>query len=258
MKDSLFQRVVWIVLDGVGVGELPDAESYGDQHSNTLGNLAHCFKGQMKRPLAIPHLLRLGIGNILPLAEIGAPQAPLAGLKVYGKATERSSGKDTTVGHWEMAGIVTKIPYATFPNGFSHEIVQRWIQENSLAGVLCNATGSGTTVIHDYGLEHIKTKKPILYTSADSVWQVAAHEQHFGLENLYKICESARRICDDLKISRVIARPFIGEAPHFERTYNRKDYAQTPPHETYLDQIQIREFRLLELEKLRVYLLTKE
>ncbi len=229
------KRVIWIVLDGVGAGELPDASSYGDQGSNTLGNLAKAFKSKTGRYLKLPHLQKLGIGNITPMEGIPAAK-PGEGQGAFGKATEKSLGKDTTSGHWEMAGLVIRKPFAVFPSGFSAEIIDRWVKENHLPGILGNKTASGTDIISELGEEHMRTGKPILYTSADSVWQVAAHERTFGLDRLYSICKSARRICDELQIGRVIARPFIGNSrSDFKRTYHRKDYAQLPPSPTYLD-----------------------
>ncbi len=232
-----FKRVIWIVLDGVGAGELPDSANYGDLGSNTLGNLGREFRKKTGRPLQLPHLQNWGIGNITSIEGV-PPSHSGARTSAFGKACELSAGKDTTSGHWEMAGLVLKKPFVTFPTGFSKEILDRWIQENDLPGVLGNCAASGTTIIEQFGAEHLKTGKPILYTSADSVWQVAAHEEFFGLERLYTICKSARKICDELQIGRVIARPFIGnpeQGKPFQRTYNRKDYAQPPFAETYLD-----------------------
>jgi phosphopentomutase len=230
--------VIWIVLDGVGAGELPDAQKYGDLGSNTLGNLARKFKTQSGRSLKIPNLEKLGIANITPMEGI-APQTQSSQQKgAFGRAVEQSLGKDTTSGHWEMAGLVVSKAFATFPNGFPQDVVDRWCRENDLPGVLGNHTASGTEIIERLGQEHIRTGKPILYTSADSVWQIAAHEESFGLDRLYKISKSARKICDELQISRVIARPFVGnpaEGKPFTRTYNRKDLAQDPFAKTHLD-----------------------
>lgn len=229
-----FDRVIWIVLDGVGAGELPDAQAYGDAGSNTLGNLSR------KRKLSLPNLGKMGIGNITSIEGVPALNAGL-GEGAYGRASELSRGKDTTSGHWEMAGIVVSKAFATFPNGFSAEIVDRWCRENQLPGVLGNKSASGTEIIEELGREHLRTGKPILYTSADSVWQVAAHEEAFGLERLYKVCKSARKICDELQISRVIARPFVGDPDKgvpFKRTYHRKDYAQPPFAPSILDELQ--------------------
>ncbi len=232
-----FDRVIWIVLDGVGAGELPDAQLYGDRGSNTLGNLSRVLKEKHHRTLSIPHLEALGVGNITTIEGV-PPRATGQGEGAFGRAAEQSRGKDTTSGHWEMAGLVVSNPFAVFPKGFSQEIIDRWIGENNLTGILGNKAASGTEIIEELGLEHIKTGKPILYTSADSVWQVAAHEVSFGLDRLYSICKSARKICDELHISRVIARPFVGnpkEGQPFKRTYHRKDYSQTPFGTTYLD-----------------------
>lgn len=231
---SAFKRVFWVVLDGVGVGAMPDAASFNDLGADTLGNLA------AKRALKLPHLQRLGLGGLTSIAGVPAlaDDARLKGRAFFAKAAELSRGKDTTSGHWEMAGIVTEKPMATFPNGFPLDAVARWVLENKLPGVLGNCAASGTEIIERLGAEHMATGKPILYTSADSVWQVAAHEKAFGLQKLYKICKSARTICDELGIGRVIARPFVGDPSKgkpFSRTYNRKDYAQLPPRKTYLD-----------------------
>jgi phosphopentomutase len=232
--------VIWIVLDGVGAGELPDAPDFGDQGSNTLGNLAREYASQKGQPLHLPRLSQLGLGNITPMPGVPA-LAPSQGKGAWGKAREQSLGKDTTSGHWEMAGLVVRQAFQTFPNGFSKEIVDRWCRENGLPGVLGNCPASGTTIIDELGPEHIKTGKPILYTSADSVWQVAAHEETFGLQRLLDICKSARKICDELGVGRVIARPFVGnpaEGKPFKRTYNRKDYAQLPFARTILNQLE--------------------
>jgi phosphopentomutase len=171
-------------------------------------------------------------------------QPPKSGRVGYGRALERSVGKDTSTGHWEMAGLVIEKPFAVFPDGFPAEVVNEWVRTNSLPGVLGNCAASGTEIIEKLGAEHMATGKPILYTSADSVWQVAAHETSFGLDRLYEICKSARKICDRLQISRVIARPFVGAGtqdspgiPSFRRTYHRKDYSLLPPKKTVLDHL---------------------
>jgi phosphopentomutase len=232
---ATFDRVIWVILDGVGAGELPDAQVYGDRGSNTLGNLSREFKNRSGRELKLPHLEEWGIGNITAISGV-KPHEGNAGKKgAFGRAIERSLGKDTTSGHWEMAGLVVTKAFATFPNGFSEEVVERWCHENQLPGILGNKAASGTEIIEELGAEHIASGKPILYTSADSVWQIAAHEESFGLDRLYTISKSARKICDELQISRVIARPFIGQPGSFKRTYNRKDYAQNPFGKTHLD-----------------------
>jgi phosphopentomutase len=230
-------RVILIVLDGVGAGELPDAKSYGDTGSNTLGNLARVYRQKTGKTLQLPNLASWGIGNITQMEGVSPAKT---GEGAFGRAVERSRGKDTTSGHWEMAGLVINTAFATFPDGFPQDVIDRWCRENNLPGVLGNKSASGTEIIEELGEEHMRTGKPILYTSADSVWQVAAHEESFGLDRLLKICKSAREICDELKIGRVIARPFIGDKAKgipFKRTYNRKDYAQLPPSATFLDQL---------------------
>lgn len=237
VKPKTFDRVIWIVMDGVGVGELPDSAAYGDIGSDTVGNLSRALKEKHGRALKLPHLERLGLGNLTRIDGV-APLKPGQGEGFYAKAKERSNGKDTTSGHWEMAGLVVSTPFKTFAEGFPKEIVDRWVKENALPGALANHAASGTEIIETLGEEHMRTGKPILYTSADSVWQVAAHEESFGLKRLYEVCESARRICDELQVGRVIARPFVGDPSKgkpFTRTYNRKDYAQKPSSRTVLD-----------------------
>ncbi|MGE4233600.1 MAG: phosphopentomutase [Bacteriovoracia bacterium] len=227
------QRVVLIVLDGVGCGELPDAKSYGDIGSNTLGNLGKQIAKSGK--LHLPNLTRWGLGNITDIP--GVPKIPLNEcIASFGKCNELSKGKDTTSGHWEMAGVVVKKAFKTYPKGFPKKAIDEWIRKTKIPGVLGNKSASGTEIIKELGEEHIKTGKPILYTSADSVWQVAAHEETFGLRNLYDICKEARSICDDLDIGRVIARPFIGKkASDFKRTHHRKDYSQSPTSKTMME-----------------------
>jgi phosphopentomutase len=236
-SQRLFRRVFWIVLDGVGAGALPDAADYNDLGANTLGHVAEEFFRHTGSTLRLPHLAKLGLGNITPMNGT-PPFQPGGGWGAFGKAHGKSKGKDTTSGHWEMAGLVLDQPFATYPQGFPTTALEKWVQENELPGVLGNQAASGTTILEQLGEEHIQSGKPILYTSADSVWQVAAHEEYFGLQKLYTICESARKICDSLQVGRVIARPFVGnpkQGKPFQRTYNRKDYAQVPPSKTYLD-----------------------
>lgn len=246
------KRVFWIILDGVGAGELPDAAAYNDIGANTLGNLAKAYQAQAGRTLKLPNLEQMGLGNLTSIA--GVPPLPAgSGRGAFGKAVELSNGKDTTSGHWEMAGLVLKKPFVTFPNGFPPEIIQRWLVENQLPGVLGNKAASGTDILLELGEEHFRTGKPILYTSGDSVWQVAAHEESFGLDRLYNICHSARVICDEIQVGRVIARPFIGNPNRgvpFQRTYNRKDYAQPPFAETFLDILCENKIRTLGIGKI--------
>ncbi|MBI3542678.1 MAG: phosphopentomutase [Deltaproteobacteria bacterium] len=226
------KRAILIVLDGVGCGELPDAPKYGDPGSDTLGNLSRAYPA-----LRLPNLARWGAGHLTNMPNV--PRLPLDQcVASVGRCGELSNGKDTTSGHWEMAGGVVETAFATFPQGFPKEIVERWCRENNLPGVLGNCTASGTEIITKLGEEHMRTGKPILYTSADSVWQIAAHEESFGLDRLNKIGESARRLCDELQISRVITRPFVGKtAADFKRTYHRHDYSQTPPFKTMMEYV---------------------
>lgn len=226
-----FRRVIWIVLDSVGIGEMPDAAAYGDAGSDTLGNIAR------RRVLNLPNLRSLGLANIKPLAHLYPSPSPAGS---YGRCALASPGKDTTTGHWEMAGIHLDKPFPLFPKGFPPEIMhefERRISRKSLA----NCASSGTEIIKELGAEHMRTGSPIVYTSADSVFQVAAHEQVIPLWELYKICETAREILrGPWEVGRVIARPFIGSPGSFTRTANRKDYAVPPPPGMLLDQLEAR------------------
>jgi len=224
---SKFNRIVLMVLDSAGIGEMPDAESWGDKGADTLGHILE------SRKVNLPNLQKLGLGNIRPLQNLPAIEDPIG---CYGKCALKSNGKDTTTGHWEMAGIILKKAFPTFPNGFPPEIIDKFIAEAKVPGVLANVPASGTEIIKQFGEEHIKTGKPIVYTSADSVFQIAAHEEIIPVERLYEICETARGILDgEDKVGRVIARPFIGEnAQNFKRTENRHDYAVPPPSENLL------------------------
>ena len=226
-----FRRIIWIVLDSVGIGAMPDAVSvYGDPpDSDTLGNIAR------QRPLRLPNFASKGLGNIKPLVGI-APAAQPAG--AYGRCTLASPGKDTTTGHWEMVGVHLDKPFPLFPNGFPSEIMDEFesrIGRTSLG----NKAASGTEIMAELGDEHVQTGNPIVYTSADSVFQVAAHEDVIPLGELYKICEAARDILrGPYEVGRVIARPFEGPAGAYKRTTNRKDYAVAPPAGMLLDKLQ--------------------
>lgn len=221
-----FRRVIWIVLDSVGIGEMPDAADYGDVGSDTLGNLARL------RPMQLPHLASLGLGNIKPLAGIPAAAAPLAS---YGKCALRSPGKDTTTGHWEMVGIILPQPFPLFPQGFPADFLREF-EARIGRGTLGNIAASGTEIITQLGDEHVRTGSPIVYTSADSVFQIAAHEEVISLFELYRICEVAREMLrGPLEVGRVIARPFLGSAGKYTRTPNRKDFAVPPPKGMLLD-----------------------
>ncbi|MEW6363515.1 MAG: phosphopentomutase [Acidobacteriota bacterium] len=252
MSTGAFDRVLWIVLDSVGVGELPDADQYGDRGANTLASLARAFRERTGRSLRVPGLERLGIGNVTHVEGV-PPRAPGDGEGACGRAIEQSAGKDTTTGHWELAGLILRDPFPVFPRGFPQEVVDRWARENGLPGVLGNKPASGTEIIVELGEEHLRTGKPILYTSADSVWQVAAHEEAFGLERLYAVCRSARRICDELGVGRVIARPFVGNPATgrpFTRTHHRHDFSLKPPGPTYLDALQAAGIDVLAIGKI--------
>ena len=224
-----FNRVLILVLDGVGVGEMPDAANFGDRGSDTLGHVAEF------RPLDIPRLERLGIGNIRPLPNIPPAARPTG---CHGKAALASHGKDSTCGHWEMMGIILKGAFPTYPTGFPAAIMERFEGEIGRQ-TLGNYPASGTQIILELGEEHLETGSPIVYTSADSVFQVAAHENVVPPEELHQICQTARRILRGKhQVGRVIARPFTGKPGSFTRTAGRKDYAIPPPLPTVLDRLQ--------------------
>ena len=223
-----FERVIWIVLDSVGIGEMPDAAQYGDAGSDTLGHIAQ------SRKLHLNNLCRLGLGNIRPFERLPADPAPIG---AYGKCVLASPGKDTTTGHWEMAGIHLAKPFPVYPHGFPPEVMDEFERRIGRA-TLGNKAASGTEIIEELGEEHIRTGSPIVYTSADSVFQVAAHEEVIPLYELYKICETAREILRGKnEVGRVIARPFLGSPGAFTRTPNRHDYAVPPPKGMLLDQL---------------------
>ncbi len=214
-------RVILMVLDSVGIGELPDADLYNDVGSNTLGNIAKLHPG-----FEIPNLVRMGLGNIDPNNVITGTTIPTA---AYGKANEQSAGKDTTTGHWEICGLILKKPFATFPDGFPKEFMEKF-EAKIGHQTIGNKSASGTTIINELGEEHLNSKRPIVYTSADSVFQVAMHEEVFPIEQQYKICNIAREMLQgDMEVGRVIARPFVGEPANFTRTSRRKDFSVSPP-----------------------------
>lgn len=222
-----FNRICLMVLDSAGIGEMPDAAAWGDAGADTLGHIL------TSRKVDLPNLQKLGLGNIRPLEHLPAVENPIGS---YGKCTLKSNGKDTTTGHWEMAGIILEKAFPTFPDGFPPQIIDEFVAKAKVPGVLGNIPASGTEIIKSLGEEHVRTGKPIVYTSADSVFQIAAHEEVIPVERLYEICEIARDILDgDAKVGRVIARPFTGTvADNFTRTENRHDYAVPPPHENLL------------------------
>ena len=220
------KRIFLIVLDSVGIGAQHDAAKFGDAGTNTMLSISRSEK------FNCPNLRKMGLFNIEGLESIGTTDAPTAATF---KMTEKSNGKDTTTGHWEIAGIVSEKPMPTYPNGFPEEILKEF-SEKTGRGVLCNLPYSGTQVIEDYGKEHIESGDLIVYTSADSVFQIAAHEEIVPLETLYEYCRSAREILKgEHAVGRVIARPFVGADGKFERTANRRDFSLTPPKKTVLD-----------------------
>jgi phosphopentomutase len=221
------RRFVILVADSAGCGAMPDAREYGDEGSDTIGNTSRACGG-----LALPNLGRLGLGHLTAVAGVPADPAPRGS---YGRMQERSQGKDTITGHWEMMGIVLEEGLRLFPAGFPPEIVEPWVAACGLPGVLANRPASGTEIIRELGEEHQRTGKPILYTSGDSVFQVAAHEQTVPLETLYGWCRVARRLLDPWRVARVIARPFVGPPGAYVRTYNRKDFAIATPEPTVLE-----------------------
>lgn len=222
------KRVFLIVLDSFGVGEAPDAADFGDAGANTLKSAYESGK------LNVPNLIAMGLGNIDGVNSIAKADTPSA---KYGRCRELSRGKDTTTGHWEIAGIVSESPMPTYPNGFPADLLEKFTEKTGY-GVLCNLPYSGTDVIRDYGQEHIDTGKLIVYTSADSVFQIAAHEDYVPIEKLYEICKGAREILvGEHAVGRVIARPFITVNGEFTRTANRKDFSLVPPEPTVLNKL---------------------
>ena len=227
MVERAFNRVVLIVLDSVGIGEMPDAADYGDQGADTLGHTL------ASREVRIPNLQALGLANIrrLPVAPVARPTG------IYGRAATASRGKDTTTGHWEMSGIITARPFPTYPHGFPPRIIEPF--ERAVGRqVLGNKPASGTEIIKELGEAHVRTGRPIVYTSADSVFQIAAHEEVVPLEQLYQWCKIARQLLTGAdEVGRVIARPFVGTPGNFRRTEARQDYAIDPPAATLLDRL---------------------
>ena len=217
-----FGRICLVVLDSAGIGAMPDAADWGDAGADTLGNILKT------RTVSLPNLRSLGLGNIRPLHGVSPAETPIGS---FGKCTLRSNGKDTTTGHWEMAGIILEKAFPTYPNGFPDRIIDRFVAEAKVPGILGNIPASGTEIIKELGEEHLRTGMPIVYTSADSVFQIAAHEEVVPIDRLYEMCEIARRILDgEDRVGRVIARPFLGStALEFKRTENRHDYAVPPP-----------------------------
>jgi phosphopentomutase len=229
-KMKQFRRIVLIVLDGVGIGALPDAADYGDAGANTLQHVAEACGG-----LTLPNLQRLGLGNLLPLKGVPAADTPAAG---YGRMAEISCGKDSTTGHWELAGIHQLQPFSVFPQGFPAGIIDEFSRRTGLQP-LGNVAASGTDILRQLGAEHIRTGRPIVYTSVDSVFQIAAHEEIIPVARLYELCQVAREILNPYRVARVIARPFVGSSQKgFQRTARRHDFSMPPNAETVLDRLQ--------------------
>jgi len=229
-------RAFILLLDSFGIGEAPDAQNFGDKGANTFGHIVE------KCHPYLPNLYRLGLGHAAEKSsgQIFPESQNIAPASAYGFAAEKSSGKDTPSGHWEIAGVPVLFEWGYFPPeypSFPESLTQDLIREANLPGILGNKHASGTEIIAELGEEHIKTGKPIVYTSADSVFQIACHENYYGLQKLYDLCEIARKLVDPYNIGRVIARPFAGEAGHFYRTGNRRDIAVPPPSPTLLDKL---------------------
>lgn len=226
VMDKSINRIIWIVLDSVGCGELPDAKDFDDVGTDTIGHVSEKHGG-----LCVPNMVKLGLGNIEGIKGVDKCDSPLG---CYGKMGEMSNGKDTTIGHWEMTGIYSPVKFPTYPHGFPDRIISLFIEKTGVPGVLGNKVASGTEIIKELGEEHIKTGKPIIYTSADSVFQIACHEEVYPPEKLYKLCEIARGILvGEDEVARVIARPFIGEK-EFTRTSNRRDFSKLPDRNNLL------------------------
>lgn len=240
---KLFKRIFLIVLDSVGVGEAPDAHLYNDIGSHTLGHIAKYMNG-----LNVPTLERLGLGLITPIKGIQAVKKPLA---YVSRAAEMSIGKDTMTGHWELMGLHTKRPFKTFPDGFPHKLIQE-LEQKTNRPVIGNKVASGTEIIEELGKEHLETGAIIVYTSADSVLQIAAHEDVITIDELYSICDIARKLTlrERYRVGRVIARPFIGKVGNFMRTANRKDYAVKPFAPTVMNHLKNSHYDVISLGKI--------
>ena len=238
------KNFITIILDGVGIGELPDAEVYGDKGSSTLSNIAEHLGG-----IELANLQSIGLGNIETIKGVSPVKNPKAS---YGKLAEVSKGKDSTTGHWELAGLKVEFDFPYYPDGFPDDLIKSFISKTKIPGVLGNKPASGTKIIKELGDEHVKTGKPIVYTSADSVFQIAAHENVIPLERLYEICRIAREeiLIDKHSVGRVIARPFVGESGNYQRTTNRQDFSINPPSETILDFLQKNDIQTIGIGKI--------
>lgn len=238
----MIDRVIWMVLDSAGIGELPDAAEYGDEGSNTIGNIAKAVGG-----LNLPNMERLGLGHIDGVEEIKKSSLVNG---CYGRFAELSKGKDTTTGHWEMSGIVLEQAFPTYPQGFPQDVIKAY-EELIGTKVIGNKPASGTAILDELGEEHMKAGYPIVYTSADSVFQIAAHEDIIPLEKLYEMCEKARELLKgEHAVARVIARPFLGQPGSFTRTPNRRDFSLMPIYETVLDRLKERSINVMAVGKI--------
>jgi len=235
-------RFVILVADSAGCGALPDAAAYGDEGSDTIGNVSRAVGG-----LSLPNLGRLGLGHLTAVQGVPADPAPRG---FHGKMAERSQGKDTITGHWEMMGVVLREGLRLFPQGFPPEILEPWLAATGAPGLLGNRVASGTAIIQELGEEHQRTGRPIVYTSADSVFQVACHEETVPLPVLYDWCQKARALLDRFRVARVIARPFVGRPGAYVRTYNRKDFSIPSPERTVLERLTERGVRVVGVGKI--------
>ncbi len=236
-----FDRVCLLVLDSVGIGAMPDAAAWGDAGSDTLGHIAENYN------LSLPNLAAYGLGSIRPLRNVPPAARPRA---AYGRCALLSNGKDTTTGHWEIAGIILDKAFPTYPHGFPPDVIESFVRAANVPGVLGNKTASGTEIIEELGAEHIETGKLIVYTSADSVFQIAAHEEMISINRLYEMCERAREILrGEHEVGRVIARPFEGVPGAFQRTERRHDYAVAPPTDNLLVKLQEKNLDVITIGK---------
>ena len=236
-------RIIWIVLDSVGIGEARDATKFGDEGADTLGHTAEANGG-----LNIPNMVKLGIGNIDGAHNLERCDNPIG---CFGKLAEISAGKDTTIGHWEMAGIYSPDPFPVYPDGFPDCIIDEFIKKTGIPGILCNKPASGTQIIAELGDEHVATGKPIVYTSGDSVFQIACHEDVIPVEKLYEMCETARHILTGKNaVARVIARPFVGENGNYKRTPNRRDFSLKPSEDNILCRVRDKGFDVIGVGKI--------
>lgn len=223
----MFRRVIWIILDSVGIGELPDAERFGDEGADTLGNIM-----RVRGHLHVPNLEKLGLFSIDNTA---LPKTGVMPIGAFGKAMELSNGKDTTIGHWEMIGIETKQAFPTYPEGFPKDLMNEFVMRTGCKGYLGNCVASGTQIINELGDSHMSTRHPIVYTSADSVFQIAAHEDIIPVNELYEMCGIARKMLSgEHAVARVIARPFVKDGEKYVRTANRRDFSLEPSKESLL------------------------